>query len=813
MVEQTPPVAERIVPRIIEDEMKSSYLDYSMSVIVGRALPDSRDGLKPVHRRVLYAMYDMGLLHNKPFKKSARIVGEVLGKYHPHGDMAVYDAMVRLAQDFSLRYPLVQGQGNFGSVDGDNAAAMRYTEARLTPLAEEMLQDIDKQTIKFIPNFDNSLEEPTVLPSKVPSLLINGSAGIAVGMATNMPPHNLREVCSAIIHWIDHQNATPAELMQFVPAPDFPTGGIICGIEGIKDAYETGRGKITVRGKTSVEEAKGKAKIIIHEIPYMVNKAQLVEQIAELVHNKKIQGISDLRDESDREGMRVVLELRQGTNTDVVLNQLFAHSRLQETFGIILLALVGNEPKICAMHELIAEFVKHRQIVVRKRTEFDLKEAQARAHILEGLLVALANIDAVIMLIKKSKSPEEARQVLMNGYKLTQIQAQAVLDMKLQRLTALEQTKIRQEHAELLKLIIELQSILASEQKILGIIKQELSELATKYGDNRRTQVLAARAVVVEEEALIKPEEVVVTATHAGYVKRLTIDTYKAQRRGGKGIIGAETKEEDFVERLFIANTHNYLLCFTNLGKIHWLKVHQLPEAGRYAKGTAIANLLELQQQEKVTMLIPVKDFTTGYLFMVTKKGIVKKTSLQEFSNPRKGGIIALGLEQDDELINVLQTDGAQQIILATTDGMAVKFHEQDVRPMGRTAYGVYGVKLKEQDKVVGAAIAKDTETLLTVTKQGYGKRSPISEYRLISRGGVGVINIKITEKNGPVVAVKAVRDDDELMLISQNGIVLRTPAKQISVIGRNTQGVRVMRLEQDDTVMAAATIISDEDA
>jgi len=800
---------ERIVQRLIEDEMKSSYLDYSMSVIVGRALPDARDGLKPVHRRVLYAMADMGLLHNKPLKKAARIVGEVLGKYHPHGDMAVYDTLVRMAQEFSLRYPLIQGQGNFGSIDGDSAAAMRYTEARLKAIAEEIMQDIHKKTVPFAPNFDNSLKEPLVLPSKVPTLLINGSSGIAVGMATSIPPHNISEVTDGIIHWIDNPESTNEELMKFIPAPDFPTGGIICGSEGLKQAYTTGRGKIKLRGKIHIEEGKGKNKIVITEIPYMTNKANLVEQIAHLIRDKRIQGVSDLRDESDRDGIRVVLELRQGANSDVICNQLYAHSRLQDTFSIILLALVENQPKILTLRDLITEFVTHRQQVVRKRTEFDLAKAEARKHILEGLLVALKNIDAVVSLIKKSQSAAQALTRLMESYTLTKIQAQSVLDMRLQRLTGLEQMKITQEHQQLIVLIKELMEILGSESKILSLIKQELAELKQKYGDERRTQVMAT-ASIMEEEELIKPEDVVVTVTHAGYVKRLPVDTYKAQRRGGKGIIGTETKEHDFVEQLFLANTHNYLLCFTNLGKIHWLKVHRLPEAKRYAKGTAIRNLLELRENEKVTTLIPVKEFTPDmFLFMVTKKGIVKKTALQEFSNPRKGGIIALSLTQKDELMTVLQTTGKDEVIIATANGMAIRFKEGDVRPMGRTASGVIGIRLRN-DTVVGAVRADERKSLMTITENGFGKRSMISDYRLTSRGGVGVINIKITQKNGKVVEVKSVTDDDEIMFISQKGIVLRTAAKQIRETGRNTQGVVVMRISGEDKVVSAATIISE---
>ncbi|VVB81630.1 DNA gyrase subunit A [uncultured archaeon] len=810
--EKTEPKVEKIIPRIIEQEMKASYLDYSMSVIVGRALPDVRDGLKPVHRRVLFAMYDMGMLHNKPFKKSARIVGEVLGKYHPHGDMAVYDAMVRLAQDFSLRYPLVQGQGNFGSIDGDNAAAMRYTEARLNKLAEEILQDIDKETVDFVPNFDASLQEPSVLPAKVPNLLVNGSSGIAVGMATNIPPHNMSEVCDGIIKTIDKPDIDVLELMQTIKAPDFPTGGQIMGLSGLKEAYKSGRGRIIVRAKTHLEEAKNKTRIIVTEIPYMVNKSEMIEAIADLVRDKKIQGISDLRDESDREGMRIVIDLKVGANSDVVLNQLFAHSRLQETFGINLLALVDNQPRLLSLKDIIQNFIDYRRQIVRKRTQFDLTQATDKAHLLEGLIVALNNIDAVVQLIKQSKSADEAKIALMADYKLSEKQAQAILDMTLRRLTSLEQSKIRSEHEDLLKLIKDLKEILASEQKILGLIKAELLELKERYGDARRTQLLESEVSAIEEESLIKPEDDVITITHAGYVKRLPVDTYKQQRRGGKGIIAAEAKEEDFIESLFVANTHDYMLFFTNLGKVHWIKVYQILEAGRYAKGTAIVNLLQLGEKEKVTAFIPVKQFEEDkFLFMVTLNGTVKKTSLAEFSNPRKGGIIALGLDEKDELKSVMLTDGNQQIIIATKQGMAVKFHESDVRAMGRTATGVIGIRLRD-DAVIGATIADDKRTLVTVTEKGYGKRTLISDYRLISRGGVGVINIKITDKNGSVVGIASVIDEDELMLISQNGVLIRTPVKGISVIGRNTQGVRVMKLEENDKVISLAKIIPEEE-
>ncbi len=800
--------ANRIVTRVIEDEMKKSYLDYSMSVIVGRALPDVRDGLKPVHRRVLYGMFEMGMLHNKPFKKCARIVGDVMGKYHPHGDAAIYDTLVRLAQDFSLRYMLVDGQGNFGSIDGDNAAAMRYTEARLKKLAEEILQDIDKETVDFVPNYDGSLKEPKVLPSKVPNLLINGSTGIAVGMATNIPPHNLKEVCSAVIHCIDHPSCTVADLMLNIPAPDFPTGGIIMGTNGIKEAYETGKGKLTIRARTTIEDVRQRQRLIVNEIPYMVNKSMLIEEIAELVKDKKVQGISDLRDESDRDGMRIVIELKQGANADVVTNQLFQHSRMQTTFGMIMLALADNEPQVLSLKAMIEHFVKHRQEVVRRRTAFDLKEAEQKAHILEGLIVALNHIDPIIAFLKKSKDTATAKTGLMQDYTLSEMQAQAILEMRLSRLTSLEQHKIKDEHTSLLKLIAELKGVLADPQKILVIIKNELSELVKGYGDDRKTQVITSEAKTIEEEHLIKSEDMVVTLTHAGYVKRLPVDTYQAQRRGGKGIIAAETKEEDFVEDLFVANTHDSLLLFTNHGKVHWLKVYQIPEAGRYAKGTAIVNVLQLDQGEKVATSIPVKEFKEDqHLFLITKQGTVKKTPLSEFSNPRKGGIIAVTLTEGDELMAVELTDGKQDIIIATTEGLAIRFNEQDVRPMGRTAQGVIGIRLREKDEVIGATLVQPGKAVLTVTERGYGKRSAFEEYSTIRRGGVGVINIKVTDKNGKAVAVKAVKDDDELLIITQKGIAIRTPANQISVIGRNTQGVRVIKLDEADTVTSVAVV------
>ncbi|MBN1644922.1 DNA gyrase subunit A [Candidatus Woesearchaeota archaeon] len=1192
---------EKIIPKVIEDEMKQSYLDYSMSVIVGRALPDVRDGLKPVHKRILYAMHDMGMLHNKPFKKSARIVGEVLGKYHPHGDTAVYDAMVRMAQTFSLRYPLIQGQGNFGcftkdtkikltdgrelnfgelieetkagkrnftftigknkniaiaeiknprrtkkkvslvkvildngikikctpdhrfmlldgsfkqaqylapntslmpayfrlsqkeddpaiigykmvfqpesknweychhladewnlknkmygrsmgrvrhhidfnksnnnplniqrlhwgahlklhsihaaklhasesyrkkiakgrnlywsdqknrqecskrlsrrnkqsrqdpeyrehmcevlskvnkeyiqkhpekrkelserasktlkrlwkdpkyqklfhdkivasnkkritnntgkvrflrichetlaeyqtlnqevyelirkeqfgqgfttwekgfkkyfdndlqrlyvelcgnhkvlfveklkkredvydvtiddthnfalaagvfvhnSIDGDSAAAMRYTEARLNKLSEEMLKDIEKETVKFVPNFDGSLKEPFVLPSKIPNLLINGSSGIAVGMATNIPPHNLNETSEAIIQLIDNPELNPEQIMTYLTAPDFPTGGIICGTTGIKEAYTTGKGKIKLRARTSLEETKTKTKIIVREIPYQVNKASLVEEIANLVRDKRLTGISDLRDESDREGMRVVIELKHGTNAEIVLNQLLQHTKLQTTFGIIMLALDDNTPKLLNIKQILQKYIQHRQIIVRKRTEFDLRQAEEKAHILEGLITALDNIDDIIAFLKQSKSANEAKKGLIEDYKLSDKQSQAILDMKLQRLTGLEQEKIREDQKKTLELIVQLKEILSSEQKILNIIKEEQREIKEKYGDERRTQVILEETKKFEEEELIKPEEMIVTITHAGYVKRLPIDTYKKQKRGGRGVIGVETKETDFIEDLFVANTHDSILFFTNKGTVHWLKVHQIPEAGRYAKGTAIVNLLAMKN-EKITAMIPVKQFEKDhYLMMVTQKGITKKTSLSEFDKPRRGGIKAIGVTDDDELVTVVLTDGTKTILIATEKGQSVHFKETDIRPMGRTAYGVRGIKLKKDDKVIGMVVAEENKTLLTVTEKGYGKRTSLEEYRVANRGGVGVTNIKITDKNGKIVGIKTVKDTDDLMLISQKGIVIRIPAKSISVIGRATQGVRIMKLEAEDRLVAVATIIKDE--
>jgi len=803
---------EKIIAREIEDEMKESYLDYSMSVIVSRALPDARDGLKPVHRRILYAMYKTAMFHNKPFKKCARIVGEVLGKYHPHGDTAVYDTLVRMAQDFALRYTLIQGQGNFGSIDGDRAAAMRYTECRLHKHAEEMLADIDKNTVKFVPNFDESLKEPTVLPAKMPNLLINGSSGIAVGMATNIPPHNMNEVCAAVKATIENPEISVGELLNHIKGPDFPTGAQIIGKNGISSAYETGRGRIVIRGKTEVIKKDKTHAIIVTEIPYQVNKAMLIEEIANLVKDKKVQGITELRDESDRDGMRIVIELQKSANSEVILNQLYKHSRLQTTFGINMLALVKNQPKTLNLKELLQNFIKHRQTVVRKRIEFDLKKAEERAHILEGLIIALNNIDEVIKKIKASKDINTAQSALMKGYKLTEIQAKAILDMRLQKLASLEQEKIKKEYEELKILIEKLKAILADENKILAIIKKECEQLIENYGDERKTEIVEGEEVEIDIEDMIKKENMIITISHAGYIKRLPINTYKQQKRGGKGIIAATTKEEDFIEDIFVANTHSYLLIFTDKGRVHWLRVYQIPAASRQARGTAIVNLVKIEKDEKITAYVPVSEFTEGSLIMCTKKGTVKKTALTNFSRPRKGGIIAITLVEKDQLIGVVQTTGESNIIVATKDGMAIRFSETNIRDMGRSARGVRGIRLKEKDKVIGMVLADDDKTLLTITENGYGKRTQIPDYRLINRGGKGVKNIICSERNGSVVAVRQVDETNDVLFISQNGIAIRTPVKDISTIGRNTQGVRLMKIEQKDKVVAAAKIIKEEE-
>ena len=805
---------EKIVPIYIEDEMKDSYINYSMSVIVGRALPDIRDGLKPVHRRILYAMKDLNLEHNKAYKKSARIVGEVLGKYHPHGDMAVYDSLVRMVQDFSLRYPLVDGQGNFGSIDGDSAAAMRYTEARMSAVTDWLLADIEKDTVDFSPNFDGSLEEPKILPATMPNLLVNGSSGIAVGMATNIPPHNLGEIVDAICYFIENPQCEIKDLMKKVKGPDFPTGGIICGREGIKSAYETGRGRLLVHAKANVEQHKnGKECIVITEIPYQVNKSNLIESIANLINNKKIEGIADLRDESDKDGMRIVVEIKRGQNAEVVLNQLYKHTQMQETFGVIMLALVNNRPKILNLQEMISLYVAHRKEIVIRRTKYELKKAEDRAHILEGLKIALKNLDKIIALIKKSKDPQIARVALMEKFDLSERQATAILEMQLQRLTNLEREKIEKEYLELIKRIEMLKGILESEKKVLAIIQEEVLDLKKRFGDERRTEILGEfRELDIED--LIAEEDMVISISHSGYIRRLPMSAYKKQKRGGKGVSGGGTKDEDFVEHLFIASTHEYILFFTDKGKVYWLKVHEVPQVGRLAKGRAIINLLSLEAGEKISSFVPVKEFSEGkYLVMATGNGVIKKTRLDAFKNPRKGGIIAITLTNDDALIGTVMTEDKQEVLLATRDGIAIRFKEDGIRDMGRSAKGVRGIRLGKKDQVVGMVTVAKEGTLLTVTENGFGKRTEFKEYRLQSRGGKGIINIKITDKNGKVIGLKSVQDGDEIMLITQQGMVVRTPVKEIRNIGRSTQGVKIIKLGKSDKVSSVASIVVEEEA
>ncbi|MFH1709613.1 MAG: DNA gyrase subunit A [bacterium] len=807
-----PPKGPRIVPTMIEGEMRSSYIDYAMSVIVGRALPDIRDGLKPVHRRILFAMDELGLRPGKPHKKSARIVGEVLGKYHPHGDTAVYDSMVRMAQDFSLRYMLVDGQGNFGSVDGDSPAAMRYTEARLAHAAAEMLADIEKETVNFVPNFDESLKEPSVLPSKIPNLIINGSSGIAVGMATNIPPHNLSEVVDGTVAYIDNPEISIKELNGFIKGPDFPTGGIICGHSGITDAYATGRGLLTLRAKTDEEKTRtGKEVIIIKELPYMVNKAQLVEKIANCVKEKQITGITDLRDESDREGMRVYIELKHGANKDVILNQLFKHTDMQTTFGVNLLALVGGEPKVLTLKDMIVEYVKHREEIITRRTRYDLRIAEEQAHILEGLRIALKNLDAVIALIKKSKTVDEAREGLMSRFKLTKIQAQAILDMKLQRLTGLEREKIEEEYQKLKKLIAELKDLLASKKKILGVVKKELLEIKEKYGDARRTK-LAAAAEDIEEEALIPDVEVAILITRDGYIKRMLVSAFRAQLRGGKGVTGMATREEDEIDKIIVASTLNYILFFTNKGKVYKTRVYEIPEAGRAAKGQSIENLLEVGKEEHVTVAIPVKTFEKNkFLFMATREGKVKKTSLDDFENVRRTGIIAIKLKDGEELGWVRETDGKQEVILSTKGGLLIRFKEKDVRPMGRTAAGVKGITLRKGDSVVAMDIVAEKMDLLEVSKDGYGKRMEVKEFRVQRRGGKGLTAMKL-RKGDEVARARLIEEDDELLFVSAKGTISRQTAAGISTQGRYAMGVRIQRLDKDDYVVDIARVVKSEE-
>jgi DNA gyrase subunit A len=797
--------------------MKRSYMAYAMSVIIGRALPDVRDGLKPVHRRCLYAMYDMGNDYNKPYKKSARVVGDVIGKYHPHGDTAAYDTIVRMAQDFSLRYPLVDGQGNFGSVDGDSPAAMRYTEIRMEHLAHELLADLDKETVAMGPNYDESLLEPLVLPSKFPNLLVNGSSGIAVGMATNIPPHNLSEVVEGIIAVIRNPALSFEELLELIPGPDFPTAGFIYGLDGIVSAYRTGRGIIQMRARALIETQKKteRQSIIVTEIPYQVNKARLIEKIAELVKEKKLEGISDLRDESDREGMRIVIELKKDENPQIILNHLYKQTQMQSSFGIIMLAIVNNRPKVLTLRETINHFIDHRREIVTRRTIFDLKKAEARAHILEGLKIALDNLDEVINLIKSSASPLEAKSGLMLRFGLSEIQAQAILDMRLHRLTGLERDKIVAEYLEILKYIARLKEILASETEILNIIVGELRELKDKFGDERRTEIVSQTAEISLEDTIVE-EDMVVTISHTGYIKRNAVTLYRAQRRGGKGKTGMKTKEEDFVEQLFIASSKDYLMFFTDAGKVYWLKVYEIPEAGRATRGKAIVNLLNLAANEKITAILPVKEFAADkFIMMATRNGVAKKTPLLEYSHPRVGGIIAVNLDEGDKLIAVALTDGRQDVLLASKNGKSIRFKESDVRTVGRVSRGVRGMTLEDDDVVIGMEILNEDftdSTLFTVTENGFGKRTGLSEYRCQSRGGKGVITIKTTERNGCVVDINQVTDENDLMLITDQGKILRVPVAGFSIIGRNTQGVRLMVTEENERIVAVARLAEKEE-
>lgn len=801
------------IPVNIEDEMRKSYMDYAMSVIIGRALPDARDGLKPVHRRILYAMYDLGNVWNKPHKKSARIVGDVIGKYHPHGDAAVYDTIARMAQDFSLRYPIIDGQGNFGSLDGDPPAAMRYTEVRMAEIASELLADLEKETVDFVPNYDGTLKEPSILPTKIPNLLINGSSGIAVGMATNIPPHNVKEVIEGTIALINNPELSVDELMNIIPGPDFPTAGVIHGREGIQEAYRTGRGILQLRARAFIEK-KGKGDrecIVISEVPYQVNKARLVERIAELTQEKKIEGIADLRDESDREGVRIVIELKRDEIAKVVLNQLYQHTQMQITFGIIMLALVGNQPKVLNLKELLQQFISFRKVVILRRTAFELKKAERQAHILEGLIVAISNLDKIIALIRASANPGVAREGLMKNFKLSEIQAQAILDMRLQRLTALEREKIEEEYQETTKLIEELKQILEREELVRELIVEELTTINGKYGDERKTEIIEQEAEINIEDLIIE-EDMVVTITHNGYIKRNPISLYRSQHRGGKGVTGITTKEEDFVEHLFVDSTHSYILFFTTRGKVYWKKVYELPQAGRSAMGKAIVNLLNLSPEEKIAAILPVRRFEEGkHIVMATKKGLIKKTPLMAFSRPRTGGIIALGIDEGDELIAARVTDGAQEIILGSKKGKAIRFKEEEVRPMGRNAMGVRGVRLGKDDEIIGMEAIGEGATILTVTENGFGKRTHTQEYRIQGRGGMGIITIRTSTRNGNVLGIKQVTDDDEIMLITNFGKIIRIKIKGISIIGRNTQGVKLIGVEKDEKVVGVALLAEKE--
>jgi len=810
-----PNARERILPRLIEDEMKESFLDYSMSVIVARALPDVRDGLKPVHRRILYAMNELGLVPGRPYKKCATVVGDVLGKYHPHGDVAVYDSLVRMVQEFSLRYPLVDGQGNFGSVDGDSPAAYRYTEARLTRVAMTTLEDIDKDTVDFVPNFDDRLREPTVLPARLPNLIVNGSAGIAVGMATNIPPHNLGETVEAIIHLVDHPDASIKDLRKFIKGPDFPTGAIIYGREGIKECYEKGRGRIVIRARANAEEVKstGRQQIVVTEFPYQVSPERVHDQIRDLAVAKKLEGISDLRNESDKDGIRLVIELKRDAVPMVVLNQLYMHTQMQVTFGAIMLALVDGAPKEMALKELLEHFIEHRHTVIVRRTEFELKRAQDREHILEGLKIAVDHIDEVVRIIRKAKDVPMADAALRKRFKLSEKQAAEILNMRLARLTALEITKLEEELKEVRKFIKECKEILASKPRRLKILKEELSELAHGFGDERRTEIVADQGEFSIED-LIAEEDMVITVSHAGYIKRLPVSAYRRQRRGGKGVISAHTKEDDWLEHLFIASTHDYVMFFTQQGQCYWLKVHEIPQAARAARGKPIISCVAMKPDERLASLVPVREFSEDqYLLFATKQGVVKKTRLSEFGNPRSVGIRAINIEKGDELIDVQVTDGRNDIVLATRHGMSIRFHEKDVRDMGRTATGVKGIELDKKDHVIDMVVVRRKSTLLVVTEKGMGKRSELDEYRVQHRGGRGIITLKRADKTGDIVALKEVLPDDELMMITKKGIMIRVPVEGIRISGRNTQGVKVMNLTSGDLLVDVARVVKEDEA
>jgi DNA gyrase subunit A len=800
---------EKVVPTLIEDEMRKSYLDYSMSVIVSRALPDVRDGLKPVHRRILFGMRGLSLNYNRPYKKSARIVGEVLGKYHPHGDTAVYDTMVRMIQDFSLRYPLIDGQGNFGSIDGDSPAAMRYTEARMARISEELLRDLEKNTVDFSPNFDDTLEEPQILPALIPNLLINGASGIAVGMATNIPPHNLSEVISGIHAVIDNPELEIEQLLGHIQGPDFPTSGIIFGRQGIRDAYLTGRGRVIVRARSSIEvDRNDREKIIISEIPYQVNKTNLIEKIADLVHQKKVEGITDIRDESDRDGMRIVIELKKDANAKSILNSLYKHSQMQTTFGIIMLALVKGQPKVLNLKEILVHFIDHRHEVVVRRTRYELEEAEKRAHILEGLKIALDNIDEIIELIKKSRDPEMAKKNLMKQFKLSEIQSKAILEMRLQRLTGLERKKIEDEYKELIKLIEKLKAILDNRALRMQIIKDELQEINDRYGDDRRTEIISDYEELTIED-MIAEEDMVITISHRGNIKRFPVSGYRRQNRGGRGSTGATTREEDFIEHMFIASTHHYMLFFTDNGRLYWLKVHEIPQAGKASKGRPIINLIDIQKDENLCGFVPVKNFEDeGYIVIATKTGIIKKTELSAYSRPRRGGIVAATIRENDALLSAAITTGSNDIILVTKKGYSIRFNEREVRNMGRSATGVKGITLRSGDEVIGMVIVKREDTLLTISEKGLGKRSNVSDYRTQSRSGKGIIAMKVTDKTGPLVAVLEVVDNEDIILITEKGVVIRQHIGKISIIGRNTQGVKLIKLDENDKIGDVAKIV-----